>query len=123
MLLCYSISNRNTFESLGNWLNEVNEHCPPDVMEGKEMMKNLTSYRELREQWTIDSLTNLGDKGLVNVSRNWEHVQNNTWKLTSINEEVEEICEVVPLRFLVSLDVTFECFFLKLSYSFLLGGF
>ena len=78
------------------------ENCPPDVLEGKGMLKNLTSHRELREQLTIDSLTGLGAKGLVNVSTNWEHIQNSNLKLTSTTEEVGENCEVVPFTFLVS---------------------
>ena len=78
------------------------ETCPPGVVEGKGMLKNLTEHRELMEQLTIDSLTGLGAKGLVNVSRNWDHVQNSNLKLTSTIEEVEEDCEVVPFTSLVS---------------------
>ena len=32
MFLCYSISNRKTFENLGHWLSEVEQHAYPDVM-------------------------------------------------------------------------------------------
>ena len=32
VFLCYSISNRNTFESLGNWLRDVEQQCSEDVM-------------------------------------------------------------------------------------------
>ena len=63
-------------------------------------LMNLTSHQEMREQWTFDR-TGLGVEGLVNLSRNWEHIHNSTLKLTSTTEEVASgNCELQVVKYL-----------------------